>query len=117
MPTSSLFKFEVVVNGIPLEEYDPQLNDLEYPPCKDIPKSELDQVCYIQATPGIKFVVKVTYVGAETLSGDNAYRVSLNVDGQRVSRRSFRAGNKGISSLIVGKLVDINLEQPYIILI
>jgi hypothetical protein len=117
MPSSPLFRFEILVNESPLVEYFPLEDDLEYPPCTvGVPKSALDRICYVQATPGSEFSVKVTYVGATRLSAENAYCVSLYLDGKRVTGRSLCVGIAGSTASMTGMFVADDMEQPFVLL-
>jgi hypothetical protein len=116
MPTNEIFSFEILVNGQSLEEYNPQQDDYNYPACSNQPVSELDRVCYIQATLGSEFTTKITYLGSTQLSNHHAYDVCLFVDGKEVGGRIFKEGNTGVFTTINAKRVSGNLEQPYIFL-
>jgi hypothetical protein len=114
MPTSKLFLLEILVNGQPLEEFIPQQDDYNYPACSNLPVSELDRVCYIQASPGSEFTARITYLGSDRLSIHYAYNVYLFVDGQEIGGVLFCDGKAGLVELIEAKHVAGNLEQPYI---
>jgi hypothetical protein len=115
MPASDLFCFEILVNGEPLEEYNPQQDDYNYPVCNNLPKSKLDRVCYVQEFPGSEFTARVTYKGTAELSDQIAYNVYLYVDGKEVSGRIFWEGKQGALFIINAKQVSGNLEQTYIV--
>jgi hypothetical protein len=114
MPSSKLFRLEILVKGESIKEFDPLPDDIDYPLCSDVIKSDLDRVCYVQAVPGSEFTAKVTYVGGDELSRHHAYMVYLFADGKEVGGRIFYTGKAGSSAVINAKNVAGNMEQPYI---
>jgi hypothetical protein len=86
---------------------------MDFPSCYDLPKSTLDRVCYVQAAPGSEFTIKVIYLGMDNLSNENAYCVSLYLDGNRATGRSFTSGGTGNAAVMEENLVHGYLEQPY----
>jgi hypothetical protein len=113
MPANEIFLLEILVNGQPLDEFNPQEDDYNYPSCDNLPVSKLDRVCYVQATPGSEFTVRIKYVGDAPLSIQQAFSVSLFLDGKEVEGRLFWDDNTGRVCTFKGKRLVGDLEQAY----
>jgi hypothetical protein len=109
MPASDIFSFEVLVNGHPLPEYIPEADDYDYPLCQKQIESDLDRVSYVEASPGSEFIIRTTYLGADTLSTNNSYAIYLYVDGAFIDGKLFSTANH--SSMIETKRLQGGMEQ------
>jgi hypothetical protein len=88
MPRNDLFSIKVLVDGQPLMDFIPKADDSSYP-SQGIVKSELDRVCYVEATPGSVFTIKITYLGIFPLPLEYGYDVQLYVDGLWMDGKVF----------------------------
>jgi hypothetical protein len=110
MPSNELFSFEIIAKGLQLPEYAPEDGDsIVYPSRKSI-ASNLDRISYIAAPSGFEYSIRVTYLGEEILTADQAYHVTLYIDGNRISSRRFYKP-KHVAKEFTGKRIAGGSEQ------
>jgi hypothetical protein len=113
MPSNELFSLEILVEGQPLTEYTPEEDDFDYPSQRDLCDSDLDRVCYVEATPESTFTARVEYLGATKLSSELGYIAKLYVDGKYINGKMFSKPDQ-LTKTIESRHIAGGLEQSFV---